>query len=190
MSSNSPKNTKPAIPPPKLDFVAGLLSYLIPGLGQIIQGRIAKGVVFFVSLYCLFFYGWALGQEKNVYIPKNGGNGDPASHLFSDVYNRPHFAGQFFIGVAAWPAIWQYYHYDKDKQEGPVIGEMMRAPTGAEINRLQRDESKTWDLGWVYTVIAGVLNILVIYDAVAGPAFREIPRKDLDPPKNPETAIA
>ena len=30
-----------------------------------------------------------------------------------------------------------------------------------------------WDLGWVYTVIAGVLNILVIYDAFAGPAFAE-----------------
>jgi hypothetical protein len=27
------------------------------------------------------------------------------------------------------------------------------------------------DLGWVYTVIAGVLNIMVIYDAFAGPAF-------------------
>jgi hypothetical protein len=25
----------------------------------------------------------------------------------------------------------------------------------------------------VYTVIAGVLNVLVIYDALAGPAFRE-----------------
>jgi hypothetical protein len=31
------------------------------------------------------------------------------------------------------------------------------------------------ELGWVYTVIAGVLNILVIYDAVAGPAM--LPRK-------------
>ena len=41
------------------------------------------------------------------------------------------------------------------------------------MNQLQRDGDKTWDLGWVYTVIAGVLNVLVIYDALAGPAFRE-----------------
>jgi hypothetical protein len=41
------------------------------------------------------------------------------------------------------------------------------------LNKLQRDGDKTWDLGWVYTVIAGVLNVLVIYDALAGPAFRE-----------------
>ncbi len=26
----------------------------------------------------------------------------------------------------------------------------------------------------MYTVIAGVLNVLVIYDALAGPAFREV----------------
>ena len=41
------------------------------------------------------------------------------------------------------------------------------------INELQRDTDKTWDLGWVYTIIAGVLNVLVIYDALAGPAFRQ-----------------
>ena len=34
-----------------------------------------------------------------------------------------------------------------------------------------RNGDKTWDLAWVYTVIAGVLNVMVIYDAFAGPAF-------------------
>jgi len=190
MSSTSDRKTTPTIPPAKLDFVAGLLSYLIPGLGQIMQGRFAKGFVFFISLYALFFYGWMLGQKKNVYLPEGGGKDDSVSQVFNNIYNRPHFAGQFFIGIAAWPAIWQYWHYDKNKLEGPVIGDMMRAPSGDEINRLQRDESKTWDLGWVYTVIAGVLNILVIYDAIAGPAFREISQKDVDDSKKPETATA
>ena len=45
------------------------------------------------------------------------------------------------------------------------------APSERELNELQRDSDKHWDLGWVYTVIAGVLNVLVIYDALAGPAF-------------------
>ncbi len=30
---------------------------------------------------------------------------------------------------------------------------------------------KLLELGWVFTVIAGVLNVMVIYDALAGPAF-------------------
>ena len=46
-----------------------------------------------------------------------------------------------------------------------------RTPDEKELNELQRNGNKRWDLGWVYTVIAGVLNIMVIYDAVAGPAF-------------------
>ncbi len=36
---------------------------------------------------------------------------------------------------------------------------------------MQTAGDKTWDLGWIYTVIAGVLNIMVIYDAIAGPAY-------------------
>lgn len=190
MSSTLPNAAPPTIPAGKLDLVAGLLSYLIPGLGQVIQGRIVKGIVFFVSLYVLFFYGWMLGKKSNVYLPDGGERGNSISRLIGDLYNRPHFAGQFFIGVAAWPAVWQYYHFDDKKDEAPVIGKLMRTPPAEEINRLQRDESKTWDLGWVYTVIAGVLNILVIYDAIAGPAFREIAQKELEGPKKQEPAIA
>lgn len=190
MSSTPASHATPTLPPVKLDFLAGLLSYLIPGLGQIMQGRIAKGVVFFVSLYALFFYGWVLGQNKNVYLVDSGERGSPVGRLGSDLYNRPHFVGQFFIGIAAWPAIVQYHFYDDKKAAGPIFGTTMRAPSPDEINRLQREESKAWDLGWVYTVIAGVLNILVIYDAIAGPAFREVPQKVEEPEKKPEPASA
>jgi hypothetical protein len=197
--SNADKAEASAIPPQKLDPVAGLLSYLIPGLGQIVQGRVAKGVVFFVSLYALFFYGMYLGKFRNVYLPDTSESNNSVSRIFQDLYNRPHFAGQVFIGVAAWPAIWQYMHYEQNKDEGPIFGKWMRSPkieldhnagrdggrafVSEEINQLQRNESKVFDLGWVYTVIAGVLNILVIYDAVAGPAFREALIKEPEAPK-------
>ena len=49
--------------------LAGFLSYLVPGLGQIYQGRIGKGLLFLVCLYGMFFYGMALGSWKNVYLP-------------------------------------------------------------------------------------------------------------------------
>jgi Family of unknown function (DUF6677) len=197
-------------PPRKMDPLAGVLSYLIPGLGQIIQGRFSKGIVFFVSLYALFFYGMALGKFRNVYLPDTAGElrrlkdskkeipesditdaekRNSFAKVINDLYNRPHYAGQFFIGIAAWPSVLQYHNFDPAKQQGPVFGEFMRAPHPDELNRLQREESKTWDLGWVYTVIAGVLNILVIYDAIAGPAFREATVKASAAPKK-ETATA
>ncbi len=170
---SSPKPTDPPAPPVKVDILAAVLSYLVPGLGQILQGRVGKGVLYLVGLYGLFFYGMALGNWKNVYLPDyHKDEKSTVSRLASDIYTRFQFVGQFPIGMAAWPAVYQYRVYDEKAQEVPMRG-FMRAPTIEELNRLQRDGDKTWDLGWVYTVIAGVLNVLVIYDALAGPAFRE-----------------
>jgi TM2 domain-containing membrane protein YozV len=92
--------------PKHLDWFAAFLSYLVPGLGQVYQGRFGKGVLFFIALYLLFFYGMWMGSWKNVYLPQTNTKNNM---LFSakpagDIENRPHFAGQFWIGVAAWPA--------------------------------------------------------------------------------------
>jgi hypothetical protein len=170
---SSPKPNDPPPPPVKFDYVAGLLSYLIPGLGQLTQGRVRKGLLFLVSLYALFFYGMSLGSFQNVYLPDNHqGEAGTINRLASDIYTRFQFVGQFPIGMAAWPAVYQYAAYKEHDDHPPMFG-FERAPNVDRINELQRDGDKTWDLGWVYTVIAGVLNVLVIYDALAGPAFRQ-----------------
>jgi hypothetical protein len=160
--------------------LAGFLSYLVPGLGQIYQGRIGKGVLFLVCLYGMFFYGMSLGSWKNVYLPDTSRdrtlNPWNLPVPIANVYNRLHFAGQFWIGVAAWPALYQYWIGDREQGNGSALGSFERTPSEDELNKLQREGDKSWDLGWVYTVIAGVLNILVIYDAFAGPALAEAER--------------
>ena len=171
--------TDPPIPPVKLDLPAALLSYLIPGLGQIYQGRVGKGLLFFGGLYLLFFYGMWMGQWRNVWLPDTDGmpavavGGNQLGGVPKAVAYRFQFLGQFWIGAAAWPAVYQYAVYDETKDEGPIFGKFQRMPKESELNDLQRNGNKRWDLGWVYTVIAGVLNLLVIYDAFAGPMFRE-----------------
>lgn len=187
--------------PPQRHYslLGALLSYLVPGLGQIYQGRIAKGLLFFVCLYTMFFLGMYLGNWSNVYLLDEGRSVDatgrvstrlpriillrwqstsPEKTQFSElrgalagVGHRPQFAGQFWIGVAAWPALWQYYHYNERHTTGPIFGDFQREPRNDDLNTLQKNSNKVWDLAWVYTVIAGVLNVLVIYDAFAGPAF-------------------
>src|SRR5262249_33113576 len=67
-SPTGPRRSQPPKPPP-LDPWAAFLSYLVPGLGQVYQGRVAKGLLFCVSLYALFFYGMYLGRGMNVYLP-------------------------------------------------------------------------------------------------------------------------
>jgi hypothetical protein len=119
-----------------------------------------------------------LGFWSNVYmvdettLPPLEVMGKPLPGALGAIGHRPQFAGQFWIGIAAWPAIWQYANYDQNARTGPLLGNYQRMPQKEDfLNDLQRNTDKTWDLAWVYTVIAGVLNILVIYDAFAGPAF-------------------
>jgi hypothetical protein len=170
-----------ALPPVKLDPLAAFFSYLIPGLGQVYQGRVGKGLLFFFGLYLLFFYGMWMGHWRNVWLPDATDlpevviQGQQLEGTAKSLYYRPQFLGQFFIGAAAWPAVLQFVQYDRQKDTGPIFGKFQRAPSEDELNDLQRNGSKRWDLGWVYTVIAGVLNLLVIYDALAGPMFRDPP---------------
>lgn len=161
---------------------AAFLSFLMPGLGQIYQGRIGKGLLFMACLYGMFFYGMYMGKWKNVYLPtdaegeqthfvvklRNWEIADFKSKFLGNLWNRMPYAGQFWIGIAAWPALVHYYT-PADQER---LGGFQKTPSNEELNDLQREHGKNWDLGLVYTIVAGVLNILVIYDALAGPAFR------------------
>lgn len=213
-AQSSPNLSTPARP---LSISSGILSYLVPGLGQIIQGRVAKGLLFLVCIYTLFFYGVYLGSgsvtldgktyrvSSNVYLPDTAEESprEKLPPLAQNLYNRPQFAGQFWVGIAAWPALIQYFTEDdvtrlrrelssgkirdadvveskqqelerkqKEPRSGhPILGDFMREPDPVSVNALHNAGDKRLELAWVYTVIAGVLNILVIYDAVAGPAF-------------------
>lgn len=186
-----------------VSLLGGVLSYLVPGLGQIYQGRFGKGILFMVSLIGLFHLGQAMGDWKNVYIPvsdnvqwddrfadqKNQFRIQRLQKLPSNLYQRWHYLGQFWIGIAAWPALWQYFELPVPAPEAsPFWRNFQRQPSEDDINRFWVNSDKTPDLGWIYTVIAGVLNILVIYDAYAGPAFHGDPREKKD--KKPEEAAA
>lgn len=184
------------------DYLAAFLTYLIPGLGQVKQGRIGKGILYFVCLYGLFFYGMYLGQFKNVWLPKADNLPEvklpvlnqPLAGLPKDLSYRKEFLAQFWIGAAAWPAVIQWTSTkplppsgaDDGQWEGdavPVLGRYMQTPSEHALNELQSNGDTTWDLGWVFTVIAGVLNVLAIYDALAGPLVRD----DMNPDGTPKT---
>jgi Family of unknown function (DUF6677) len=171
-------------PQPPFPVLAAVLSYLVPGLGQVVQGRAVKGLLCMVILLGMFTLGQAMGGWRNVYIPNQAGFDEkPLRNPLAGVYQRWHYAGQFFIGVAAWPALWQFF--DKPMPEGEFWRDFQRGPRGwheeQELNRFIVSSDKTPDLGWVYTVIAGMLNILVIYDAYAGPAFVSAPTRKPEP---------
>ena len=149
--------------PLKDPFTAAVLAWLVPGLGHIYQGRAAKGLLFFVLLMGTFVYGMYLGEWRTVYW-----TWDPE--------RKPVLEGicRLGMGLPSLPSILQSLSsLDRFRKEGgglPVIGQLQTAPSKAELDELHARLSHTWGIAQVFTMIASLLNILVILDAQGGPA--------------------
>jgi hypothetical protein len=136
---------------------AAVLAWLVPGLGHIYQGRRAKGVLFMVCILSTFFYGLYLSDGKAVYASWTDGD------------KRLYYLCQIGAGLPALPALVQNYLVRNGK--APLLGGIMAPPaTPAELSDWYLKLNTYFDLGTVYTTIAGLLNVLVIYDAWGGPA--------------------
>jgi len=187
--------------PHPISWFAGFLTLLLPGLGHIYQGRTSKGLFFMAALLGLFHVGQAMAGWQAVFLPPveipQNRNVDfrllPTTErvrlLPQAWYNRLHFLGQMWIGLPALPA-WLHY-FDAPIPFGarfPVLLQYERTPQEEEFNNLERSSDKTPSLGLIYTVIAGALNLLVIFDAIAGPL--PLPKQDPKPDETPKEAVA
>jgi hypothetical protein len=142
---------------------AAILAWLWPGAGHLYQRRYAKGMLFMVSILALYVFGLVIGRGHVVY----------ASWPKTDM--RWHYLCQVGVGLPALPALWQAQLRIVDKQKPWWNGFM--APPEQPVLPEAEDELARWhaslganfELGTLYTMLAGLLNILVIYDALAGP---------------------
>lgn len=158
--------------------LAALLAWLIPGAGHFYQGRRAKGILFGVTILITFFVGFSIGGGHVVY----------ASWVPGD--KRWHFACQLGAGVVTFPALVEGYQMKKFTlyRDGvPVTADGYKpffqswggwmAPPRRPVSEDRPDDVAAWyarrgagyEMGTWYTMIAGLLNILVIYDAYSGP---------------------
>jgi TM2 domain-containing membrane protein YozV len=147
MSNNAPLELKN---PP----LAALLAWLIPGAGHLYQGRTAKGILFLVCILGTFLYGLYLGDGKVVYTSWQGDD------------FRLYYLAQVGVGLPALPALFQSEHSGDEKS---FFAAWMARPAPGEVGAWHKNLHRYFELGTVYTVIAGLLNLLVIYDAYAGP---------------------
>ena len=151
---------------------AAILAWLVPGAGHFYQGRKTKGLLFFVCILSTFGYGLWLGGGRVVYAQWGPTAEDK---------RMPYFC-QLGAGVAALPALYQAVRF---RNEGLVDAVEQRAiqreprfwdwfmapPRGPELDELNYAYNRRFELGTVYTMIAGLLNLLVIFDAGGGPAL-------------------
>jgi hypothetical protein len=225
MSASPVSTTKPPPDPGPVPFpfLAALLSFMVPGLGQIVQGfvsgnfvRLTKGCLFLIAIWGMFIFGFVRSQYRNVYLPhvqevylsedQAAGRLNKSAQLFGrplpvflgNLWNRPQYVMQFWAGLPAWPALWNYLQPDnplfgkfqvspgtalKADNESNFVRKQHAAECEAEDNRIQMAQGmgRLWDIYWIYTVVAGALNIMVIYDAWAGPVrFKKAEKKNKD----------
>ena len=176
---------------------AALLSWLVPGLGQLYQGRRLKGRLFMAAIVGILLTGLAIGGGRVAYCQWRPGA------------RRLEFIGQAGVGAVAIPALVQAWSLSaagrpflpgglfvppllKHQPVAPAYAARLeRAAPGMRFYRDGRDgvlrsggdQLSDWylalgryfDVGTLYTTIAGLLNLLVIYDAWAGPLHEPPP---------------
>jgi hypothetical protein len=171
-------------------ILAALLAWLVPGLGHWYQGRRAKAVLFFVGIMGLFAYGVYLGG--GTHVDKDGnkrflgyGRAVYLSTQKDDL--RLYYLSQIGVGLPAMPALLQAYRMNNKKEvlwsgfmapprpvsvlpNDPNAGQ----PTAHDLNYLL---NRSLELATIFTAVAGLLNVLVIYDAWAGPVVMQPPAK-------------
>jgi TM2 domain-containing membrane protein YozV len=140
--------------------LAALLAWAVPGLGHLYQGRIGKGILYAVCILSLFVVGLALGDWRVVYWRWQ----NPVAN--SETFCFPYLF-QFWTGLAALPALIQSTLVWSGRE---TIGWFMAVPDQIVTNGLIQSRGKYMEMGSLYTMVAGLLNILAIYDAYEGPA--------------------
>ena len=197
----SPATIDDAAPPIRLrdPAFAGILAWLLPGAGHWYQGRRTKAVIFFFCIMGTFTYGLWLGGGRVVYAAW-GKTGEE---------KRLPYLCQIGTGTIALPALWQAQRYGlegfrrtmqtKENDGKRTFSEWFMAPpvlkvevnhrAMAELDYLNYKLNRRFELGTVYTMVAGLLNLLVIFDAIGGPAYGTAsarpPRREPEPPAPP-----
>lgn len=156
---------------------AAFLALIFPGLGHWYQGRYAKAILYCVCIMGLFFGGiglsstYSLGTARAVYFSFRPGD------------MRYYYLAQMWVGVPAVPALLQAVNDPTGHH--PLCGGFMApplspsspdelvSPNAPTLDNIRKKLHRYFELATIFTVTAGLLNLLVIFDAWSGPISEE-----------------
>jgi len=171
-------------------YIAGLLAWLVPGLGHWYQGRRAKAVLFAACIIPIFCLGAWLGSHRELGLVRNVYFAwEPTGWAMPRSYPRPYFIPQACIGVVAIPAFFQARHVESGG--APFCNHLMAPPNAtaagltpnvtaanATLDDIIAKLQFSYELGLLYTVVAGLLNLLAVFDAIDGPISSRKPKTE------------
>jgi hypothetical protein len=190
------KTLTPEIEPVEIELrnplLAAGLAWVFPGAGHFYQGRWAKGALFTVCILGTYLFGLFIGHGKVVHT---GGTSDLVrGTTLGRLVQRWPIIAQVGVGVPTVFAFVQQVRVNGGHE--PFLGGWFAPPRsamelqrqyGTSIYNGNTDELAYWneklnvryDIGMLYTMVAGLLNVLAIYDAYGGPVIAE-EKKDED----------
>ena len=155
-------------------ILAAFLTWLLPGLGHFYQRRYHKAIIFFLCIVPTFIAGCALasssevGKARNVYW----------SWRWREDDLRLWWLLQAPLAIAAVPSWIQAMHVHSGY--APPFGSFMAPPRlfHGDKKGISPTADEIWqklphfELATYFTVLAGLMNLLVILDALDGPFVR------------------
>ena len=127
--------------PPPLVALAG---WLLPGAGYWLIGERARAVTVGVTIIALFVLGIFISGIRVVQAPDMAGPGNVAQRILT----RPWFIGQVLIGPVGVGSAY-------------ISDQLANSPTYRSIE----GKARLFEIGTLYTAVAGMLNLLTIIDA-------------------------
>lgn len=173
-------------------YWAAFLAWLWPGAGHFYQRRYAKGFLFMICVLGTFFYGLGIGRGRVVYasLKKGDVRWQYFCQLGAGAVALPALAQSYVTknGKDPWFVLAERYPHRHELEfriiegggfDGPTLKDGFMAPPAGPIFENDRDTLGMWyhemkhlfEIGTLYCVVAGLLNLLAVYDAFCGPAI-------------------
>lgn len=180
-------------------YLAALLAWLIPGAGHFYQRRQAKGALFCICILGTFLFGLGLGRGRVVYasFKSEDFRWQFVPQLACGAVSFPALAQKALTqdgGDPMWVLCERFpaNHPNSDlrfskitpenqdqKGKAPTLKDGFMAPPAGPVLARGNDVLSRWhfdyrhdfEMGTLFTVVAGLLNLMAIYDAFVGPAI-------------------
>lgn len=161
--------------------LVALAGWVVPGLGYILIGERARGLIAGTTILLTFLAGLLIGGIRVVDVPgydnsgqaktvTMAGTGETVSVFktapLQEVMNKPWYIAQTLVGPANFAATW---------------GSLQAAAGGHK-----QSTARIFDIGTLYTAVAGMLNLLALIDA-AHRTTRPGEDEDDAPPTSPRS---
>ncbi len=181
-------------------YWAAFLAWLWPGAGHLYQRRYGKGFLFMICVLSTFLFGLGLGRGRVVYASFERGDfrWQYVCQLGAGLVALPAIIQSVKTRDGGDPFFVLCQRYPERSGDGKSFTQIpedvlssgvdlpnkiykdgFMAPPAGPIDTNEMDVLGMWhfemqdmfEMGTLYCVIAGLLNLLVIYDAFTGPAI-------------------